>query len=58
MHCRECGIEFEQPDPLGDDLCEGCHAALFADDDDTEYEDAFADDTTFPEFDWSEEWLE
>lgn len=45
-------------DPLGDDICDGCYEALYADDDDPEYDDAVADDTPFPEFDWMGEWLE
>ena len=58
MRCRECGIEFETSDPLGTDICDGCYEALYEDDDDSAYDDAFADDNPFPEFDWMGEWLE
>ncbi len=56
MHCRECGIEFEMSDPLGNDICDGCYEALYEDDDDLEYDEAFADDSPFPELDWIGEW--
>ena len=54
-HCRECGIEFEKSDPLEDDICEGCFEAIFVEDDDPKYEDAFGEEAPFPEFDWTEE---
>ena len=58
MHCRECGIEFEMSDPPGDDICDGCYEALYEDEDDLEYDEAFADDSPYPELDWMSEWPE
>lgn len=58
MHCRECGTEFEMSDPLGDDICDGCYEALYEDEDDLEYDEAFSDDSPYPELDWTSEWPE
>lgn len=57
-HCRECGIEFGMLDPLGDDLCNACYEALYEDEDDLEYDEAFADNSPYPELDWMGEWPE
>ena len=58
MYCRECGIEFEESDPLDDELCSGCREGLYAEDDDPYDGAALAGDSPFPEFDWAAEWLE
>jgi len=56
--CIQCGIEFEATDPLGSDLCDACCEAQYMDDDDLEYDNAYADESCFPEFDWMAALLE